>query len=206
MLDIVKMNQNSTLPNALRQQWKFNTGRDPLKSVWGVRATFLLAFLFALFLPSCMIWYGVNILDLRWVVLISILSASLSAFCIILCRRCNKLVQEFTDAIELLCREREEGNESVLPFIDPLDLMYYNVDQLRQRAELKLRIVIGKILDFENTGEESHSQVIRTEELTPLHQAMNNLGLADPVWNRYFRVERKARVVREETEEIPVLH
>ncbi len=34
MLDLAKMNREATLPNALRWQWKYSTGHDPLRYEW----------------------------------------------------------------------------------------------------------------------------------------------------------------------------
>ncbi len=63
---------------------------------------------------------------------------------------------------------------------------------------MKIRAVIGEMLDLQDQGLETDSNNLRRDKLAPLHQTMWNLGIADQNWDRYFREEKAAQAAKKE--------
>ena len=185
MLDLVKMNREATLPNALRRRWMLQTGHDPLKCR---KRGSLFVVSFALSLLLVIVGGSFTIEFLRhWLPLTCLIIGIFGTVIFFLLARVNdSSALEFIDAIEFLSGE-DPGISGILPAL----LKDYSITDLSQRAEEKLGVVIREILDLQDRSQETNAQEIRSKRLRPLHQAMWKLGLVDQTCDRYFRIERK---------------
>lgn len=179
------MHKESTVPNALRKEWRAHTGYDPLNQAkWNnVCIDFFLVscsvIVSGIFSPTSGPFWFVG-----WSMI------GLGMFGIIACplwgAELDRRAGEFSAAMKTLCEGRIEMDFS------PDTLFRLSVEKdLKPVVNQKLREIAQKIKALQAEGKETEANGIRGSEFKTLHTAMFNLGLADEKWDRYFQDEKK---------------